>query len=49
MERPVSDESGVDGGESVRTWRSRAASEMERWKDKFEGREGENVFVGMEE
>ena len=49
MERPVSDDSGGDGGERVRTWRSRAASEMERWKDKFEGRGGENVCAGREE
>ena len=49
MERPVSDVSGGDGGERVRTWRRRAASEMERWKDKFEGRVGENVFAGRDE
>ena len=48
MDRPVSDDSGGDGGERVRTWSTRAASEMERWKDRFEGRGGENVFVGRE-
>ena len=48
MERPVSDDSGGDGGERVRTWRSRAASEIDRWKDKFEGSGGENVFGGRE-
>ena len=46
MERPVSDDSGGEGGARVRTWRSRAASEMERWKDKVEGSGGLNVFAG---
>ena len=49
MERPVSDVSGGDGGERVRTWRSRAASKIERWRDKFEGRGGENILAGREE
>lgn len=45
MERPVSDDSGGEGGERVRTWRSRAASEIERWNDKFEGSGGLKVFA----
>ena len=46
MERPVSEVSGCEGGARVRMWRRRAASAMERWNERVEGREGENVWMG---
>ena len=39
------DDSGVDGGARVRTCRRRAASAMERWRDRLGGIGGENVLV----
>ena len=34
----------MDGGARVRTCRTRAASAMERWRDRLGGRGGENVL-----
>ena len=39
------DDSGVDGGARVRTCKRRAASAMERWRDRLGGRGGEDVLV----
>ena len=39
------DNSGVDRGARVRTCRRRAASAMERWRDRLGGIGGENVLV----
>lgn len=44
-ERPVRDVSGVDEGASVRTARRRAASDMERCKDRLGAMGGENVLI----
>jgi len=42
-ERPVREGSGVDVGERVRVWRVRAASAMDRWKERFGGKAGLKV------